>query len=149
MPARLVSALNTGMVVPAKLDVGNAYIEVRVAQIYPTADSQRHTVTVKFDMPSGVAGGPGMYAEVMIPDANTPIKDLPVIPRTSVVWRGSLPAVFVLNQDSQAELRLIRLGDQVDRHNVAVLSGIQPGEQIFAYPPPGIKSGWSPATANN
>ena len=149
VPARLVSALNTGMVVPAKLDVGNAYIEARVAQIFPTADSQRHTVTVKFDLPSGVAGGPGMYAEVMIPDTNTPIKDLPVIPRTAVVWRGSLPAVFVLNQDSQAELRLIRLGDQIDRHNVAVLSGIQPGEQIFAYPPPGIKSGWSPATSKN
>ena len=104
---------------------------------------------MKFDLPSGVAGGPGMYAEVMIPDTNTPIKDLPVIPRTAVVWRGSLPAVFVLNENSKAELRLIRLGDQVDRHNVSVLSGIQPGEQIFAYPPPGIKSGWSPATTNN
>ncbi|MCW9024402.1 MAG: efflux RND transporter periplasmic adaptor subunit [Gammaproteobacteria bacterium] len=145
VPARLVSALNKGMVVPAKMDVGNVYIEVRVAQIYPTADSQRHTVTVKFDLPSGVAGGPGMYAEVMIPDTNTPIKDLPVIPGSSVVWRGSLPAVFVLNQNGKAELRLIRLGDQVDGNNVAVLSGIQPGEQVFAYPPAGIKSGWSPS----
>jgi len=144
VPARLVSALSKDMVVPAKLDVGDTYIDVRVAQIYPTADSQRHTVVVKFDLPAGVPGGPGMYAEVMIPDVNTPIKDMPVIPSSAIVRRGSLPAVFVMNRENRAEMRLVRLGDEVDREHVAVLSGIHPGEQIFASPPPGIKSGWSP-----
>ena len=144
VPARLVSALSKDMVVPAKLDVGDTYIDVRVSQIYPTADSQRHTVIVKFDLPAGVPGGPGMYAEVMIPDVNTPIKDMPVIPSSAIVRRGSLPAVFVLNRENRAEMRLVRLGDEVDAENVAVLSGISPGEQIFASPPPGIKSGWSP-----
>ena len=148
VPARLVSALSKDVMVPAKLDVGDTYIEVRVAQIYPTADSDRHTVTVKFDLPSGVPGGPGMYAEVMIPDHNTPIKDMPVIPSTAVVHRGSLPAVFVLNHNNEAELRLIRLGEQVDRNHVAVLSGVRPGEQVFASPPPGIRSGWSPSPNN-
>ncbi|MDH5472952.1 MAG: efflux RND transporter periplasmic adaptor subunit [Gammaproteobacteria bacterium] len=144
VPARLVSALSKDMIVPAKLDVGDTYIDVRVAQIFPTADTQRHTVIVKFDLPAGVPGGPGMYAEVMIPDVNTPIKDMPIIPSSAIVRRGSLPAVFVLNRDNRAEMRLIRLGDEVDHENVAVLSGIHPGEQIFASPPPGIKSGWSP-----
>ena len=144
VPARLVSALSKDMIVPAKLDVGDTYIDVRVAQIFPTADSQRHTVIVKFDLPSGVPGGPGMYAEVMIPDVNTPIKDMPIIPTSAIIRRGSLPAVFVLNRDNVAEMRLIRLGDEVDHEHVAVLSGIHPGEQIFASPSPGIKSGWSP-----
>ncbi|MCK5262066.1 MAG: efflux RND transporter periplasmic adaptor subunit [Gammaproteobacteria bacterium] len=144
VPARLVSALSVDMIVPAKLDVGDTYIEVRVAQIFPIADSQRHTVEVKFDLPSGVAGGPGMYAEVMIPDVNTPITDMPIIPLSSVLRRGSLPAVFVLNREGRAEMRLVRLGDEVDHENVAVLSGVRPGEQIFASPPPGIKSGYSP-----
>lgn len=144
VPARLVSALNVDMIVPAKLDVGDTYIDVRVAQIFPVADSQRHTVVVKFDLPSGVAGGPGMYAEVMIPDVNTPITDMPIIPSSSVVRRGSLPAVFVLNREGRAEMRLVRLGDEVDHENIAVLSGVRPGEQIFAYPSPGIKSGWTP-----
>ena len=144
VPARLVSALSVDMIVPAKLDVGDTYIDVRVAQIFPIADSQRHTVVVKFDLPSGVPGGPGMYAEVMIPDVNTPITDMPIIPSTAVVRRGSLPAVFVLNREGRAEMRLVRLGDEVDHENVAVLSGIRPGEQIFASPPPGIRSGWTP-----
>jgi len=144
VPARLVSALSKDMIVPAKLDVGDTYIDVRVAQIYPTADSQRHTVVVKFDLPSGVPGGPGMYAEVMIPDVNTPIEDMPVIPLSAIVRRGSLPAIFVLTHDNKAEMRLVRLGDEIDHENIAVLSGVSPGEQIFASPPPGIKSGWSP-----
>jgi len=144
VPARLVSALSKDMIVPAKLDVGDTYIDVRVAQIYPTADSQRHTVTVKFDLPSGVPGGPGMYAEVMIPDVNTPIEDMPIIPTSAIVRRGSLPAIFVLAHDNTAEMRLVRLGDEVDHENVAVLSGVHPGEQIFVSPPPGIKSGWAP-----
>lgn len=144
VPARLVSALDTGTVVPAKLDVGNTYIDVRVAQIYPTADSQRHTVTVKFDLPENVPGGPGMYAEVMLPDTNTAISRMPVIPLSAIVRRGSLPAVFVLNNKNKAELRLLRLGDQVDNQNIAVLAGVQPGENIFTYPHPGMRSGWSP-----
>ncbi|HED35587.1 MAG TPA: efflux RND transporter periplasmic adaptor subunit [Gammaproteobacteria bacterium] len=147
VPARLVSALNTGSIVPAKLDVGNTYIDVRVAQIYPTADSQRHTVTVKFDLPENVPGGPGMYAEVMLPDTNTPVSTMPVIPISAIVRRGSLPAVFVLNNKNSAELRLIRLGDQVDNQNIAVLAGVQPGENVFAYPHPGMRSGWSPQQA--
>ncbi len=143
VPARLVSALQKGTIVPAKLDVGNTYIEVRVAQIYPTADSQRHTVTVKFDLPDNVPGGPGMYAEVMVQDINTPINSMPVIPSSAIVRRGSLPAVFVLNAENKAELRLVRLGDQVDNQHIAVLAGVQPGENVFAYPHPGMRSGWS------
>lgn len=144
VPARLVSALSKDMVVPAKLDVGDTYIDVRVAQIFPVADSQRHTVVVKFDLPSGVPGGPGMYAEVMIPDVNTPIENRPVIPSSAIIRRGSLPAIFVLNHENKAEMRLVRLGDEVDHEHISVLSGVQSGEQIFASPPPGIKSGWSP-----
>ncbi len=142
IPARLMSGIRQDMVVPAVLDVGNTRVTARVAQIYPMADSKRHTVTVKFDLPEGVPGGPGMYAEVMVPDVNAPVNVLPVIPRTAVVWRGSLPAVFVLNADNKSELRLLRLGEAVDETHVSVLSGIRSGERIYARPTPGMASGW-------
>lgn len=51
IPARLMSGIQQDMVVPAVLDVGNTRISARVAQIYPMADTRRHTVTVKFDLP--------------------------------------------------------------------------------------------------
>ena len=142
IPARLMSGIQQDMIVPAVLDVGSTRISARVSQIYPMADSRRHTVTVKFDLPEGIPGGPGMYAEVMIPDVNAPVSILPVIPSSAVVWRGSLPAVFVHNEKNKSELRLLRLGETVDNESVSVLSGIRSGERIYAQPTPGMASGW-------
>ncbi len=142
VPVRLVSGLRQDMMVPVILDVGNTRIQARVAQIYPVADNNRHTVTVKFDLPDGVPGGPGMYAEVMVPDPSIPVQNLPVIPNSAVIWRGSLPAVFVVNYQNEKELRLLRLGEAIDQWTVAVLSGLRAGERIFAQPSPGMSSGW-------
>ena len=142
VPVRLVSGLRKDMTVPVILDVGNTRIHARVAQVYPVADNNRHTVTVKFDLPDGVPGGPGMYAEVMVPDPSTPVQNLPVIPNSAVIWRGSLPAVYVMNQKNEQELRLVRLGEAIDNWTVAVLSGLRFGERIFSQPSPGMAAGW-------
>lgn len=144
VPARLMPGLRIGMIVRAKLDVGDTYVDARVAQIFPMADVKRHTVTVKFDLPEGVPGGPGMYAEVMVPDVNAPQRSVPVIPTTAVRYRGSLPAVYVLNAEGRSELRLVRLGEAVDDRTLEVLSGLKQGERIFANPTPGMTSGWAP-----
>jgi len=142
VPVRLVSALHNDMTVPVILDVGNTRIQARVAQVYPVADNNRHTVTVKFDLPDGVPGGPGMYAEVMVPDPSTPVQNLPVIPNSAVIWRGSLPAVYVVNNQNEQELRLLRLGEAIDNWTVAVLSGLYSGERILSQPSPGMAAGW-------
>ena len=143
VPVRLMPGLKKGMLVPARLDVGNVRVDVRVAQIFPSADPVRHTVTVKFDLPVNVPGGPGMYAEVMVPDISTGVTSVPVIPDSAVLWRGSLPAVYVATDDNRAELRLIRLGDYVGSHEVAVLSGLQIGDRIYVSPPGSAAPGWS------
>jgi multidrug efflux pump subunit AcrA (membrane-fusion protein) len=130
VPARLMPGVKMGMVVPARLDVGDVDIQARVEQIFPIADPDRHTVTVKLDLPQGVPGGPGMYAEVMINDINAKVRDLPVVPTSALVWRGSLPGVYVLNESNERELRLVRTGDQVGADGIAILSGLRAGERI-------------------
>jgi multidrug efflux pump subunit AcrA (membrane-fusion protein) len=137
VPARLMPGLRKGMVVPAKLDVGDVSLQARVAQIYPMADPDRHTVTVKFDLPQGAPGGAGMYADVIINDINAQVHNLPVIPKNALIWRGSLPGVYVLNKDNQRELRLVRTGDEVGLDGIAILSGIKPGERIIVGNPGG------------
>ncbi len=139
VPARLVPGLQVGMVVPSKLDVGG-WVQVRVAQIFPIADPSRHTVTVKFDLPANTLTGAGQYAQVEIQDVNSPAKYLPVIPRAAIVWRGSLPGVYVLN-NNRRELRLLRLGNTYGSE-VTVLSGLKGGETIELNPQPGMSSGW-------
>jgi multidrug efflux pump subunit AcrA (membrane-fusion protein) len=131
VPARLMPGLTKGMVVPARLDVGNTQVNARVAQISPIADKKQHTVTVKFDLPEGVPGGAGMYAEVMIPDINSPTRALPVIPKSAISKRGSLPSVKVLDENNVPKMRLIRTGIEIGDNSVIVLSGLEPGERIL------------------
>ena len=131
VPARLMPGVKKGMVFPARLDVGDVDIQARVVQIFPIADPDRHTVTVKLDLPQGVPGGAGMYAEVMINDVNARVRELPVVPKAALVWRGSLPGVYVMSDNNQRELRLVRTGDDVGADGVAILSGLRAGEQII------------------
>jgi multidrug efflux pump subunit AcrA (membrane-fusion protein) len=141
VPARLMPGLRKGMIVSAKLDVGNTRLDSRVAQIYPMADTQRHTVTVKLDLPQGSPAGPGMYAEVQIPDISASNNVLPVVPISAVIWRGNLPAVFVVGTDNKSELRMVRVGERVG-NSYSILSGLNIGEHILVSPTPGVAGGW-------
>jgi RND family efflux transporter MFP subunit len=150
VPARLRPGLREGMMLRAELDVparggtvtDDAGLPVRVAQIFPMADPQRHTVKVKFDLPQGVSE-PGMYAKVLVPDFNAPARVNPVVPRSSIRFNGSLPGVYVLDEQGRPELRLIRVGEPRPDGMVTVLSGLRPGERILENPGAGVTSNWS------
>ncbi len=142
VPARLRPGLREGMMVKAQLDVNNRQIPVRVAQIFPMADPQRHTVKIKFDLPQGVSE-PGMYAKVLVPDLNAPARANPVIPGSAIRYNGSLPGVYVLSERGEPQLRLIRVGEEVPGGFVTVLSGLMAGERILANPGPRVTAGWA------
>ncbi|HYN79738.1 MAG TPA: efflux RND transporter periplasmic adaptor subunit, partial [Lamprocystis sp. (in: g-proteobacteria)] len=142
VPARLRPGLREGMMVKAELDQDNRRIPVRVAQIYPTADPQRHTVKVKFDLPQGVSA-PGMYTKVLIPDLNAPARTNPVIPSSAIRYNGSLPGVYVVSEGGEPQLRLIRIGEEMSAGYVAVLSGLAAGERVLANPGPRVTAGWA------
>jgi RND family efflux transporter MFP subunit len=147
VPARLVRGLKVGKRVAAKLDVLNERVIVTVAQIFPIADPQRHTVKVKFDMSidkdseDGRYVGPGQYAQVEVPDVKAGKQELLLIPKAAVIQRGSLPGVCVLRDDNKYELRLVRLGSAINPalisdldssigDYVSVLSGLKEGDQV-------------------
>lgn len=142
VPARLRPGLYEQMMLQAELDVSGQVVPVRVAQIYPTADSQRHTVKIKFDLPQGVSA-PGMYVKVRVPDMTAPARNQPVIPSTAIRYNGSLPGVYVQGKNNRPELRLIRVGESLDNGYVSVLSGLSAGERILRNPANGVASGWA------
>ena len=142
VPARLRPGLSEGMMLQAQLDVGNQVVPVRVAQIFPMADAQRHTVKVKFDLPQGVSA-PGMYSKVQVPDFTAPARNYPVIPGSAIRYNGSLPGVYVLNAEGKPELRLIRVGESLEGGFTSVLSGLSQGERVLRNPSLGVASGWS------
>jgi len=139
VPVRLAAGLQKNMTVAARLDAGGT-VAARVAQIYPVADPGRHTVKVKFDLPRNTPGGPGMYVEVTIPDRSVPVRSQPAVPSNAIVWRGSLPSVFVL-QDGKPSLRLVRVGYPLPDGRLSIISGLEGGEQVILDPPENLVSG--------
>jgi len=128
VPARLVRGLKVGKQVSAKLDVLDERVIVTTAQIFPIADPQRHTVTVKFDLSidtdseDGRYVGPGQYAQVDVPDIKAGQQKLLLVPKTAVARRGSLPAVCVV-KNGHYERRVVRLGRKV---NATLISELDP-----------------------
>jgi len=142
VPARLRPGLREGVMLHVELDVNHRRVPARVAQIFPMADPQRHTVKIKLDLPQGVSE-PGMYAKVLVPNFQAPMHTNPVIPDSAIRYNGSLPGVYVLDGQGNAELRLIRVGEPLPDGLITVLSGLRPDERILADPPPGVAAGWS------
>lgn len=137
VPARLMPGMVSGGFLPTRLDVHNRTVQARVAQIFPMADPVRHTVTVKLDLPLNALAAPGMYAEVILPDPNSPINEVPAVLRTAIVQRGSLPTVCVRTPSGGREMRVIRTGKPLGDDRIAVLAGLSGGEQVFVNTPPG------------
>ncbi len=141
LPARLAQGLQPMMILSraATFDDHAEPVDIRVAQIYPMADVQRHTVKVKFDIPQGVSK-PGMYAKVMIPDTSqaASMARLPAIPTSAIIYRGNLPVVYVQNAEGRPELRMIREGRRLPNGMTTVLSGIAEGDRVYVNPGPSI-----------
>jgi multidrug efflux pump subunit AcrA (membrane-fusion protein) len=134
IPSRLVSSLKLNKKYRIKLDIANVVVDAALSQIYPIADNSKHSVKVKFDLPANVPVLAGAYAEVEIFETDSGILT-PVVPESSIMWRSSLPSVFVINsKTNQTELRFVRLGEQVGKSKKSVLSGLKIGEKIVTNP---------------
>ncbi len=134
VPTRLVKMLERGKILQGRIDGEPAPLPVRVDRIFPMADAGGHTTTVKFGLPISTRARSGTYAEVMLPDPASHGGALPVIPKSALVWRGSLPAVFRVMPDGNVKLRLIRIDEPAANGMVSVISGIKVGDTIIADP---------------
>ncbi|WXT99397.1 MAG: hypothetical protein Ctma_0094 [Catillopecten margaritatus gill symbiont] len=134
VPSRLVTSLKINKRYRIRLDISNAIVNARLAQIYPIADNNKHSVKVKFDLPENTPVLAGAYAEVEIFETDSGVLT-PVIPESAIMWRSSLPSVFIVNpRTNKTELRFVRLGEAVGNSKKSVLSGISVGEKIITTP---------------
>ncbi|WML90756.1 efflux RND transporter periplasmic adaptor subunit [Thiothrix lacustris] len=148
VPSGLVGNLSKDMLLPARID-GSTNTSVRVSEISPVADPNRHTVTVKFDIPMEINTAPGMYAEIYVPENKKGNNQVTIIPRTALMKGSSLPGVLVVKDDNTSELRMVRLGsEQNGGSKVSIISGLNPGDKIIDNPPVGVTSGWMPTSTN-
>ena len=141
VPTGLLNTVRAAGTLQVKLDNDSQPVDVSVDRIFPMADPGGHTTTVKFNLPDATGAHSGMYAEVLIPDPTKQSSEHPVIPSSAILWRGSLPAVFLVEEDGNLKLRLIRLGDRTPSGMISVISGLKTGDRILLNPSAGTRAG--------
>ena len=105
-------------------------ITVESIIVFPDADPDTHTVTVRLMLPNAIAGiKPGLTVKAILPAAGN--QGL-LIPVSALIQRSEVTSVYVV-ADKSIRLRQIRLGNRVG-NQVQVLSGLSVGEGIAADP---------------
>lgn len=134
VPASIVTRLSPNMILPVRLSGTEYESNARIDQIFPAADAQRRTVTVKMELPNNSGAIPGMYVEILLPGEQSDQQPNPVIPLSTVMFNGSLPTVRVLTENDETQLRMVRLGERMADKQVEIISGLRVGERIVDRP---------------
>lgn len=126
-----IRLVRIGQAAPATIDsLGNASVSGKVVQIVPAADPASRSFLVKVELPAVAHLRSGLFGRARFPRGERPVM---LIPRTSVVDRGQLQGVYVLDANQVAGLRYVTLGQSTGQM-IEVLSGLQSGEMLVAAP---------------
>jgi RND family efflux transporter MFP subunit len=132
--AAAAAALRTGMTARVALDaLPEKSFEGRLAEIEAGADPGTHTVRVKVELPAAASGAEirsGLFGRAWFAHGE---RQALLVPQSAVVERGQLRAVFVVDTEGVARLRLVTLG-RAAGGRVEVLSGLGDGERYVAAP---------------
>jgi multidrug resistance efflux pump len=126
IPTVQLAALHAGMEVEVRIADAGPAGKGRVAEIVPLANPATHIVQFKVDLPRGFAAPTGSYASVEVPMG---MRNILLVPKKAMRETGQLTGVFVVDSDSRARFRLVKVAP-FDSEQVELLSGVEPGEMI-------------------
>ena len=126
-----IRVVHVGQVAPVTIDaLGNVQLSGKIVQIVPAADTASRSFLVKVELPADTRLRSGLFGRARFSRGE---RSALLIPRTSVVQRGQLQGVYVLDTNQIAGLRYVTLGRSTGEQ-VEVLSGLQAGEKFVAAP---------------
>ena len=126
-----LGAVKLGETVAVVIDaLGDQFITGKVTQIVPAADPSSRSFTVKIDLPANSQIRSGLFGRTYFPRGQ---REAIEVPKSAVLSRGQLQAVYVVGADQLASLRFITLGNALG-DQVEVLSGLQSGDRIVTQP---------------
>lgn len=99
--------------------------------LFPAADPGTSSFRARIDLPPGEPGlAPGMFVKVGLVVGEA---ERLLVPRSAVVERSEMRALYVVAPDGRVSLRQVRLGHAIgDR--VEVLAGLKPGDRVALDP---------------
>jgi membrane fusion protein, multidrug efflux system len=131
VPERFLNEVKAGQAV--ELSVA-AYPQERFAgEVYflaPQVDPNTRTLLIKARIPNPKHRlKPGMFANLDLTLTLRP--EATVIPESALLSQGSRTSVFVIDSNSNAQIRPVKVGLRIPDH-IEILSGLQPGEKVVA-----------------
>jgi len=134
---QFISAIKEGAHVDVDLPSLKQTFPGVVRQVVQAADPVSHQFLVKIALPAADGLYPGMYAQTGF---HVGSRQALLIPLFSTISRSGLDAVYVLDEQSIAHYRQVRLG-QVTGDQIEVLAGLHDGDVIAWNGTPALKSG--------
>jgi membrane fusion protein, multidrug efflux system len=124
LPERSLPKVRVGQIVAVTTTHGD--FEGRVVEIVPAADAASRTFVVKVELPDNCGCRSGEYGKAGFPIGE---ERRLTVPRSSLVERGQLEGLFVVNAQGVVQYRLVKTGKNLgDR--LEILSGLGEGERV-------------------
>ena len=122
----LSEKLMVGMPVKVKIDALQMETVGEIYEIVPSVDPTSRTFLIKIDLRDENLNT-GLYGRVMVPIGK---KEAILVPKNSIVEKGQLVGVYVVDDRGNVSYRLVKLGRDFDGKS-EVLSGLKSGERII------------------
>jgi multidrug efflux pump subunit AcrA (membrane-fusion protein) len=110
--------------------LGNVSLSGKVLQIIPAADATSRSFLVKIELPADTHLRSGLFGRARFPRGE---RSALLIPRDSLVTRGQLQGVYVVDANQIAGLRYVTSGKNAGEQ-IEILSGLQEGEKLVSAP---------------
>lgn len=122
------------------LPAAQRFVKPKKMTVLPLSDASTHTVQVRFDLPADVqAINPGLFARVNFTlqaetnETKSTSAQRLYVPRSAVIRRAELHAVYIVNSQGKAILRQVKPGP-VMANEQEILSGVAAGEMVAVDP---------------
>jgi RND family efflux transporter MFP subunit len=111
-------------------------VQAASVTILPTADARTHSTQVRAYLPGRETDVyPGVFVRVHFQLGKT---HKLLIPRSAVLRRSEVVAVYLVDNNGVTRLRQVRVGENAGQDEIEVLAGLNPGDKVALDP---IKAG--------
>jgi RND family efflux transporter MFP subunit len=146
LPAEALNTVKKNDVARVQLDgLSEKSLAGKVAEIEAGADATSHTLKARVDLPKEAGVQSGMFGRAYFARGEKPAL---VIPRDSLVSRGQLRGIYVVDDAGLMHWRVVTLGKSTGEQ-VELLSGLNDGDAVVLNPGSqeldGKKNGGAPA----
>jgi RND family efflux transporter MFP subunit len=132
LPQSYVSKVRAHGKASVVLPTDGKRLEIDQLTVFPYADPMTHDFKVRINLPANI---PGVYPGMLIKIGFLTGEHKRLLaPTNSVVYRGEVTGIYVVDPDGQVGFRQVRVGRIYDGNRIEVLAGLQDGDRIALDP---------------